>query len=113
MLQFTTKSSLISLIANGKITHVLNPWVIFVDIEEGAITVRKKNWFLIGTDEQYIAFRFIRNITRDEHLFGADLFIKAIGGNVKAFCLPKKDAKQIRDILNKYNKTRGKKLVFA
>ncbi|MBC8408990.1 MAG: hypothetical protein H8E12_09755 [Rhodobacteraceae bacterium] len=84
-----------------------------VNIEENQIVVRKRNWFLIGVDEKYIAFRFIRNITIDEHLFGADLLIKAIGGNVEVFCISKVNARKIREILNNYNRTRGKKLIFA
>ena len=110
---YTTKSTIISLIANGKPLHIINPWIIQVDIDEGAIIVKKRNWFFIGIDEQYIAFRFIRNITIDEHLFGADLFIRAIGGNVKAYCISKKSAQEIKNLLNNYNKTRGKKLIFA
>ncbi len=110
---FTANSSIISLLANGRITDILTPWHIIVNVEESAIIVKKRNWFLIGVDEQYIAFRFIRNITIDEHLFGADLLIRAIGGKVEMFCMPKKDARKVKDILNHYNKTRGKKLIFA
>ena len=110
---FTAKSSIWALIFNGKILNILNPWIIEVNNEEGTITVKQRNWYLIGVDSQYIAFRFIRNITIDEHLFGADLFIKAIGGNVNAYCLKKKDARKIREILNEYNRKRGKTLIFA
>lgn len=110
---FTSRSSIISLLANGRIMDILTPWHIIVNVEESTIIVKKRNWFLIGVDEKYIGFRFIRNMAIDEHLFGADLLIKAIGGKVEMFCMPKKDAQEVKDILNNYNKTRGKKLIFA
>jgi len=110
---FKSKSTTLSLLSKGKYKDVFSPWHIIVDVQENSITVKKLNWFLIGVDEQYIAFRFIRNITIDEHLFGADLLIKAIGGKVEVFCLPKNDVQKIKEILNNYNKTRGKKLIFA
>ena len=110
---FIAKSGFWPLLFNGKILHILFPWVIEVNLNESYITVKKRNWYLIGIDSQYIAFRFIRNITIDEHLFGADLFIKAIGGNVNAYCLKKKDVRKIRNMLNEYNRSRGKTLIFA
>ncbi len=113
-MRFETSSSANALVMNGKPAHVANPWVIIVDTDEQTITVKKRNWFLIGKDEQIIAFRFIRSITIDTHLFGADINIKAIGGKVAAYCIPKSDARKIKDILIEYNQQKnGRGIIFA
>lgn len=70
---------------NGKPAHVLNPWHIIVDTDKETITIKKRNSYLFGVDEQVIAFRYIRSVTIDQHLFGADIHIKAMGGYVSAF----------------------------
>jgi len=107
-------STIISLLANGRIKHLLNPWHIIVDFDDEIIKIVKRNWYLIGKDEQILAFRYIRNITIDRHIFGADIHIKIIGGKVSAYSIPKKGAAEIRDVLLKYNKTKkGKGIIFS
>lgn len=56
------KSTIISLLANGKFMHVLNPWNIMVDLEALTLTVKKRNWFLIGFDTDIFAFKYVRRI---------------------------------------------------
>lgn len=107
-------SSILSLILNGKLFHVFNPWHIIVNFDEETITVKKRNQFLIGIDRDIIAFRYIRKVTIDEHLFGADIHIKVVGGYASAFCIPKSDAKKIKKMLLEYNQTKkGKGIIFS
>jgi len=113
-MKFETSSSSNALVMNGKGAHVVNPWHIIIDTDEETITVRKRNAILIGVDEQICAFRFIRSITIDQHLFGADIHIKVVGGLASAYCIPKSDAKEIKKILLEYNQTKkGKGIVFS
>ena len=72
------------------------------------ITISKRNWYFIGKDSETIAFRFIRKIAINEHLFGANIWVKAIGGSVSAKYLPKKDLQLIKEKLIKYNQTKKK-----
>lgn len=104
---FSTQSDAAALAANGKAIHVATPWHIVVDTDAETITVTKRNVTLIGVDEEVLAFRFIRNIKIDSHLIGADITIGAIGGSITAYCIPKKDAKQIRQIILEYNAAKG------
>lgn len=108
------KSSILSLILNGKLFHVFNPWHIIVDFKEETITVKKRNQFLIGIDRDIIAFRYIRKVTIDEHLFGADIHIKVVGGNASAYCISKDDARKIKNSLMEYNqKKKGRSIIFS
>lgn len=103
-----------ALAANGRIINAATPWHIIVDTDDETITVRKRNLSMIGVDEDVLAFRFIRRIRIDEHLIGADIEIKAVGGTATAYCLSKKDCKSIKQILMEYNATkRGKGIVFS
>ena len=112
-MRFETSSSANALIMNGKGVHILNPWHIMIDTEEETITVRKRNAILIGVDEQVCAFRFIRSITIDQHLFGADIHIKIVGSYASAFCIPKSDAKEIKKYFsNTIKQKRGRVLYF-
>lgn len=99
-----SRSSLTSLVANGRFRHLLTPWHISVDLRENAITVKKRNWFLIGFDTETYAFKYVRNVRIDTHLFGADLCISIIGGSAEVLSLPKRDAQRIRDMLLTSNK---------
>jgi hypothetical protein len=113
-MKYKAKSSSASLVANGLGEHILNPWTIIVDSHEETITISKKNWFLIGRDSDVISFRFIRKVTIDEHLIGADIHIKVIGGTATAFCIPKSIAKKIKKLLLDYNAAkRGKGIIFS
>jgi hypothetical protein len=113
-MKFESTSSGSALIANGKAAHVANPWNIVIDTDEETITVSIRNWYLIGIDTQIIAFRFIRSIRIDEHLIGADIHIKVVGGTASAYCIPKSDARRIKEILMDYNFTKkGKGIIFS
>lgn len=83
------------------------PGFIVVDTDAEAITVTKRNVTLIGVDEEVLAFCFIRNIKIDSHLIGADITIGAIGSSITAYCIPKKDAKRIKQIILDYNAAKG------
>lgn len=107
------KSGFFTLFINFKLEHIINPWRIKVDYLEETITISKRNWYFIGVDTDTIAFRFIRKININEHLFGADIFIKAIGGSVSAKYLPKKDLKLIKKSLIEYNMTKRKHIIFS
>ena len=111
-MRFDTSSSFNALIMNGKCSHIVNPWRIIVDTDEETITVRKRNPELFGVDEQIIAFRFIRNIFIDQHVFGADIHIKVIGGKISARYILKSDAKKIKKILLEYNQTKKRKSII-
>ena len=111
---FEATSSPDALVFNGKAAHIVNPWTIIVDTDEETITVKKRNWHLIGKDEQVLAFRFIRNIKIDQHMFGADIHIKIVGGTISAYCLSKSDANTVEEILLDYNQTKkGKGIIFS
>ena len=96
-------SSEASLLANGHAADILTPWTIIIDTDEQTITIRKRNRYLIGVDEDTLAFRFIRRVTIDQHLIGADITIQAVGGKLTACCLDKSDCKKIKQILMDYN----------
>jgi hypothetical protein len=113
-MKFETQSSSSALMMNGKPAHVVNPWHIAIDTDEETITVKKRNAYLIGVDEHIIAFKFIRSIKIDQHMFGSDIHIKAVGGTVSAFYIPKGDAKKIKQILLRYNEgKKGKGIIFS
>ncbi|MFK7048851.1 hypothetical protein V3Q77_03020 [Flavobacterium davisii] len=108
-----SKSSTIALFFNGQLAHIINPWFIIIDFENEIITIEKRNWFYIGINKNAIAFRFIRNIKIDEHLFGANICIKATGGWVEAKYLSKEDANRIKNILFDYNKNKNNSIIFS
>ena len=96
-------SSEASVLANGHAADILTPWQIEIDTDEQTITVSKRNKYLIGVDEDTLAFRFIRRVVIDEHLIGADITIQAVGGQLTAKCLDKSACKRIKQILMEYN----------
>jgi len=108
-----SKSSISALFFNGQIAHIINPWILIVDYENETITVEKRNWYFIGVNKNIIAFRFIRNIRVDEHLFGANISIKATGGWVMANYISKNDADTIKNSLFEYNKNRNNHIIFS
>lgn len=113
-MKFEATSSDTALIANGKAFHVANPWKIIVDTDEETITVYKRNWFLVGKDTQIIAFRFIRSININQHLIGADIHIKVVGGKASVFCISKSDANKIKELLLEYNMNKkGRGIIFS
>ena len=108
-----SKSSIIALFFNGQLAHIINPWVLSVDYENETITVEKRNWYFIGINKNIIAFRFIRNIRVDEHLFGANISINATGGWFEAKYLSKNDAETFKNSLFEYNKGRNNYIIFS
>ena len=96
-------SSEASLLANGHAADILTPWNIEIDTDEQTITVSKRNKYLIGVDEDTLAFRFIRRVVIDQHFIGADITIQAVGGKLTAKCLDKSACKKIKQILMEYN----------
>ena len=104
-MKYTYSSSEAALVANGHAADVLTPWQIIIDTDEQTITVRKRNKYLIGVDEDTLGFRFIRRVNIDQHLIGADITIQAVGGKLTARCLEKSACKRIKEILMEYNKT--------
>ena len=102
-MRYETSSAKDALIFNGKGKHVVNPWHITIDTDEETITIRKRNWHLIGSDEQTLAFKRVRSISIDEHFIGADIHIKVVGGTASVFCLSKGDARKIKEILLEFN----------
>lgn len=103
-MQYTYSSSEAALVANGHAADVLTPWQIVIDTNDQTITIRKRNKYLIGLDEDTLAFRFIRRVTIDQHLIGADITIQAVGGKLTAKCLDKSACQKIKQILMEYNK---------
>lgn len=112
-MRYSFTSSEAVLLANGRAGDVLRPWTIIIDTDDQTITIRKRNSYFIGVDEDMLAFRYIRRVTIDEHLFGADINISAVGGKVTACGLEKSDCKRIKKILVDYNKTRKSSIVFS
>ena len=113
-MRYEATSTEAAMAANGKVINAATPWHIIVDTDAETITVRKRNLTMIGVDEDVLAFRYIRRIRIDEHLIGADIEIKAVGGTATAYCLSKKDCCKIKQILLDYNATkRGKGIIFA
>lgn len=108
-----SKSSIIALFFNGQLAHIVNPWVLTVDYENETITVEKRNWYFIGINKNIIAFRFIRNIRVDEHLFGANISIKATGGWVQAKYLSKSDVNTFQNSLLEYNRGKKNSIIFS
>ena len=102
-MRFEARSRELSMLFNGRIISAFTPWRIVVDTDAETITVRKRNFILIGVDEEVFSFRFVRRITIDEHLIGADLEIKVVGGTARVYCLSKRDCKQIKQMLLTYN----------
>lgn len=112
-MRYEFTSSQASLIANGKGINIATPWHVIIDTDEETISISKRNLILIGKDTDTLAFHYIRRVTIDEHLIGADITIKAVGGKLTAYCLDKSDCEKIKQILMTYNRThRGRQVVF-
>ena len=112
-MRYEFTSSAAAMAVNGNLSEI-TPWRLIIDTEEQTITVSKRNKFLIGTDQETLAFRFIRRVEINEHLIGADITIQAVGGKLTARSMAKNDCKRIRQILMEYNKKSGtKSIVFS
>jgi hypothetical protein len=107
------RSTLLSLITNGRFRHILTPWHIEVDTQKEFIKIRKRNWFLIGFDTKVYAFRFVRTIDVNTHLFGADIKLRITGGNAEALSISKFKAARINELLVDYNNgKKGRHIIF-
>lgn len=108
-----SKSSFFFLLINGKIEHILTPWEIGIDFTREFISVRKRNWYLIGVNENIHSFRFIRSIEIKQRVFGADIYIKSMGNLSNAICLPKNDAEEIKNALIEYNQSKKNGFIIS
>ena len=112
-MRYEFTSSAAAMAANGNLSEI-TPWRLIIDTGEQTITVSKRNKFLIGTDEETLAFRFIRRVEINEHLIGADITIQAVGGKLTARSMAKSDCRRIKQILMDQNKKSGtKSVVFS
>lgn len=96
---FSTRSSFPALLFNGKLLAILRPWHIHLDTNKMLLTVKRRNWHLISFDEETYAFKSVRNVKINTHLFGADVSIKVYAGEANVYYIPKKIAKQIKNLL--------------
>ena len=110
---YKAKSSLINMFLNGKLEDLYCPWVLIVNFENETITVEKRTWFFFGKDINIVAFRFIRSISIEDHLFGSDISIKVVGGWINANYLRKKDINNIKKLLIDYNQTKSNHIIFS
>ena len=112
-MRYEFTSSAAAMAANGNLSEI-TPWRIIIDTVEQTITVSKRNKFLIGTDEETLAFRFIRRVQIDEHLIGADITIQAVGGKLTARSMTKSDCRRIKQILMEQNqRSNTKSIIFS
>jgi hypothetical protein len=96
---YTFSSDLLSRTFFGeKITDILTPWSITINLNQEIIIVEKRNSYLIGVDKKVIPLKNIRKIEIDEHLCGSNIYFKVYGGSVIAKCLSKKDARTIYEL---------------
>ncbi len=65
------------------------------------LTMKKRNWFLIGFQEDSFAFKSIRHVKMKKPLFGSDIEIRVFGGYAELYAFSKSDAKLIHDSLMK------------
>jgi hypothetical protein len=83
------------------IWDVLRPWHIEINIDQNMLTMKKRNWFLIGFQEDSFAFKSIRHVKMKKPLFGSDIEIRVFGGYAELYAFSKSDAKLIHDSLMK------------
>ncbi len=79
--------------------NIVTPWHIIADIDNKRITIRKRNWYLISSQEDVYAFKSVRHVSTRNYIFGADIGIRLFAGTAVAYSISKSKAKEIRDIL--------------
>ena len=94
---FIAKSPLYVLLFNFRFQDILCPWKI--KIEENLLTIEKRNWYLVGIDSTTVPINYVRNVSIDQHLFGADVHIKVYGSNISVYYISKKSAAKLKEIL--------------
>jgi len=96
---FATKSSITALLFNGKPLAILRPWHMHVDTSKMLLTIKRRNWHFFSFDEETYAFKSVRNVKINTHIFGANLSIKVYAGEANIYYIPKKTAKKIKELL--------------
>ncbi len=74
-----------------------------LDATRKQVEVRKRNWFVFGTDSKAFNFGQVRNVLVDEHLITASIEVRVYAGNISAHWFKKADAKAFRDALMSIN----------
>lgn len=99
---FKTQSTCLSLFVRGKFWDIGRPWKVEIDLNKKHVTIFKRSRYLINVDEQIFKFSSVTHITINNFLFGADVHIRMYSGTASIYCISKKAAKTIKDILLKY-----------
>jgi len=92
-------SSSLNLLLRGQLWDALIPWTVEVDVDHHFITVRKRNWYLIGVDENKFRFNAVRQVEIDQRLFGTDVFIRMYGNSLAIPCIKRRAANELRDLI--------------
>lgn len=75
-----------------------------MDFDAEVVKVRKRNWYLIGVDENIAPMKFVRRIDIDSHLFGADIALKIYGsGTIEVKSISKRNIEKIKESILKFN----------
>lgn len=108
------KSTALALIFNGKPFAIFRRWHIIIDIQRMLITVKRRNWHLISFDEETYAFKTVRNVKINTHLFGADLSLKVYAGEARVMYISKRKAKKIKNLLleNDWNRNNSTDIII-
>ncbi|RZK45358.1 MAG: hypothetical protein EOO61_00045 [Hymenobacter sp.] len=93
------KSSSFNLLLRGQLWDAFIPWTVEVDTDHHFITVRKRNWYLIGVDENKFKFNSVKHIEIDQRLFGTDMFVRMHGSSLNIPCLKRRAANELRDLI--------------
>jgi hypothetical protein len=101
------KSSFLALMANGKFSDILTPWVLKIDLDNQTLYIIKRKWYYFGKDVFIHPFKFVRSIHVEELMIGANVRIKSLGNLSIVNYLSKNDVKTISTLLidlnQKYN----------
>lgn len=62
------------------------------------LTIEKRNWYLVGIDSTTVPINYVRNVSIDQHLFGADVHIKVYGSNISVYYISKKSIAKLKEI---------------
>lgn len=112
-MSYHVSSTLKVLLLNLKIEYLLIPWTITIDFQNELIEIKQRNWFLIGFKVKSVSLRFIRSISIQEHLFGANILIRTMGENLSVNYIEKLDAQKIKNLLLEYNKGKAKQIIIT
>lgn len=96
---FETKSSCWALLSRRKFWDVLTPWRARIDISMKRVSISKRNWYLFNSNEETFQFNSIRHIKIQQKLIGADIHISMYTGTASIYCITKKDARRIQELL--------------